>query len=220
MLDHRTPLTETLCQYILARGVREAPLLKALGEETARLPNAGWATTPEQGAFLQVLVHLIRARRIIEVGTFTGYGTLALALALPEDGKIVTCDIAEGWSEMGTHYWREAGVEKRIERRHGRAEVILTELCDAGGRSGYDMIFLDADKAGYARYLELAADLLRSGGVLMADNVFRGGTVVEEGAENDQLAGLRAFNDRLRDDERFWISMLSIADGMTLAVKK
>lgn len=221
MLPRSTDVSDSLRAYMYTNGIREDSIVKALGDETAQLPNADWATPPEQGALLQMLVRLIQARRVIEIGTFTGYAALAMALALPDDGELITCDIAEGWSEMGTHYWREAGVNKRIQRRLGDAKTILAELRDAGGRNAYDMIFLDANSSNYPGYLELAAELLRSGGLLVANDVFRGGAVADDDLPHSRGAsGVRAFNVGLRDDARFDICMLAIADGMTLARKK
>jgi len=225
MFPRSTDVSDLLRSYMYETGIRENSILRALGKETAQLPNASWATTPEQGAFLQLLVRLIQARRVIEIGTFTGYAALAIALALPDDGELITCDIAEGWSEMGTPYWREAGVEKRIERRLGDAKTVLAELLDADGRNAFDMIFLDANRSNYPDYLDLASELLRPGGLLVADNVFRGGTVVETTNANGTAhsrgpEGVRAFNSRLHDDARFDLCMLAIADGMTLALKK
>ncbi|MGE0651596.1 MAG: O-methyltransferase, partial [Alphaproteobacteria bacterium] len=188
-------------------------------EETLKLPNSHWATCREQVALLQLLVQLQGAKRILEVGTFTGYATLAFALALPDDGRIVTCDVASGWSEMGVHYWRDAGVEARIDRRLGFAENVMTELLKTDeGR--FDLIYLDADKRSYTKYLELAVDLLRQGGLLIADDVFWHGEVLELGNSDMKASGVRDFNAQIHEDERFDIAMIPIADGMTLAIKR
>lgn len=215
-----TPLTDTLYEYMLAHGVRPMHVLEALREETLKLPNGYWVSFPEQVTFLQMLIRLLGARRVLEVGTFTGYATLAMALALPEGGKIVTCDIASGWSEMGVHYWRQARVENRIDRRIGRADTVMRDLLDADGRGNFDLIFLDANKSNYARYLDLVEGLLRAGGLLVADDVFWKGRVADP-HDTDELAhGVRAFNTALFADDRFDIAMVPMADGMTLARKK
>ena len=215
-----TPVSPSLYSYMIAMGVREPEVLRALREETSRLPNASWATTPEQMAFLQILVRISGARRILELGTFTGYSTLALALALPKDGEVVTCDIASGWSEMGTHYWRDAGVEKLIDRRVGRGTDVCNALLDEGRAGSFDMVFIDADKANYPDYLALAERLLRPGSLLVADNVFWGGSVVDAQCDDAEAVGIRRFNEALAGNDRFEIAMIPVSDGMTLALKK
>lgn len=219
MARSTTPMSGALYRYMMTVGLREPPILRALREETLKLPNSHWATCPEQVALLQLLVQLLGANRILEIGTFTGYGTLALAMALPDDGRIVTCDVASGWSEMGIHYWRDAGVEARIDRRLGLAEDVMTDLLETD-EGGFDLIYLDADKRGYTKYLELAARLLRPGGLLIADDVFCRGNVLETDTSDQRVDGVKAFNAQLHDDERFDIAMIPIADGMTLAIKK
>jgi O-methyltransferase len=219
----RTPttlVTDALYEYLLAHTVRENHILDTLLRETRNLPNAHWAATPEQVAFLQMLVRLTQARRVLEIGTFTGYATLAMALAQPDDGTIVTCDIAAGWSEMGLHYWREAKVDKRIERRIGRAHDTVRALLAEGCMETFDLIYLDANKANYPNFIPAAEGLLRPGGLLVADDVFWGGRVIDETDIDVKTAGVREFNDRLFADTRFDLAMVPIANGMTLAKKK
>lgn len=208
-----------LYKYLLSYGVPETDLLRALREETGRLPNASWAMPPEEVAFLQLLVRLTGARRVLELGTFTGYSALAMALALPDDGELVTCDVASGWTEMGTHYWREAGVEKRIDLRIGRAADVLAALRHESGPATFDLALIDADKGGYPDYLDPVAELLRPGSLLVADNVLWGGRVAEPEADDVETAGIRRFNEALSQDSRFRIAMLPFGDGVTLALK-
>lgn len=214
------PASDPLYKYLLAYGVPETASLRALREETGRLPNASWAIPPEQAVFLQLLVRLSGARQVLELGTFTGYSALAMALAMPDDGTLVTCDVAGGWTEMGIHYWREAGVEKRIDLRIGRASEVLAALQHEKGPAAFDLAFLDADKAGYPDYLDSVADLLRPGGLLVADNVLWGGRVANPDIDDAETAGIRRFNEALSRDSRFHVAMLPFDDGMTLALKK
>lgn len=220
MSNPTTPMTDALYDYMLAHGVKEIPVLAALHRETMKLPNAHWASTADQVALLQMLVRLLQAKLILEIGTYTGYATLAMALAQPDDGRIVTCDVAQGWSEMGVHYWREAGVERRIDRRCGRADDIMAEILDSDGPGGFDMVYLDADKQGYWRLCDLAAQLLRPGGLLVADDVFWRGRVVKSADDGPLLTGVLEFNEKLIADNRFDIAMLPVVNGMTLARKK
>lgn len=220
MASKKTEISDALYGYLLTVGVREDEAMQALREETQNLPNGHWATTPEQAALLQLLVRLIDARKILDIGTFTGYSAMALALAIPEDGQVITCDVAAGWSEMGVHYWRQAGVEGRIDRRIGRAEETLTGLIKAGDARSFDMIFIDANRAEYLTYLELSAVLLRPGGLLIADNVLRRGKVLDAADTSPETEAVRRFNQSMHDDPRFHICMLPVADGMTLAIKQ
>ena len=220
MRNPTTPVTDALYEYILAHTVREDHLLDALLRETRNLPNAHWAATPEQVAFLTMLVRLTQARRILEIGTFTGYATLAMALAQPDDGTIVTCDIAAGWSEMGLHYWRDAKVERQIERRIGRSHDIVRQLLAEGHMGTFDLIYLDADKAEYGNFIAAAEALLVPGGLLVADDMFWNGRVVDDSDPDPKTAAVREFNARIFEDLRFDLAMVPIANGMTLARKR
>lgn len=217
--DHPAFDRGQLAAYLLAHSTTEHPQLLALREETARLPNCAWASAPEQAALLQLLAGLMGARRVVDIGTFTGYSALALALAMPAEGRVVTCDVVAGWSEMGVHYWRAAGVEKRIDRRIGRADTVLQGLIDEGA-DGFDLAFLDADKAGYPAYLPLVRRLLRPGGLLVADNVLWQGRVLDDKAVDADTDGIRHFNADLARDDGFRTVMLGISDGMTLAIRQ
>lgn len=220
MSNPTTTMTDALYQYMLAHGNKEAPILAALRRETMKLPNGYWAATPEQASFLQMLVRLLQAKRIFEIGTYTGYATMAMAMAQPSDGRVITCDVALGWSEMGVHYWRDAGVEPRIERRLGRADEVMTEILAGDGPETFDLIYLDANKRNYCKLFDLAAQMLHPGGLMVIDDVFWKGRVAKPADDDPQLTGILEFNEKLLADDRFDIAMLPITDGMTLARKK
>jgi caffeoyl-CoA O-methyltransferase len=208
-------LTDALYDYILAMGTRETAVQRALRAETAKLPMAGMQIGPDQGALLQVLVRILGAKRCIEVGTFTGYSALAVALALPRDGKIVCCDVSEEWTSIGRRYWNKAGVERRIDLRIGPALETLAAL-----RGRFDFAFIDADKPNYWKYYERCLALLRRGGLVAVDNTLWGGSVIDPGKQGESTVALRAFNKRLARDRRVDIALVPIGDGLTLAVKR
>jgi predicted O-methyltransferase YrrM len=206
--------------YLLRHGVREPELLARLREETKSLPMARMQVAPEQGAFLALLVRLTGARRCLEIGTFTGYSSLAVALALPPDGTIVCCDVSEEWTSMARRYWAEAGVADRVELRLAPALDSLAALLDGGAAGTFDFAFVDAAKQEYPDYHEAVMGLLGSGGLAVYDNVLWGGAVADPAASDDDTAAIRRFNERLATDERVDIVMLPIADGVTLARKR
>ena len=213
-------LPPDLQAYLVEHGVREPDILKRLREETALLPQHNMQIAPEQGAFMAMLVSLIGARRCIELGTFTGYSSLAVALALPADGQIVCCDVSEEWTSVARRYWSEAGVADRVELRLGPALETLDELI-AGGASGtFDFAFIDASKREYPDYHERILRLLRQGGLALYDNVLWEGGVIDESMTDEDTVGVRRLNDRLVGDERVSISMLPVADGLTLVQKR
>jgi predicted O-methyltransferase YrrM len=212
-------LDDELHAYLLEVGVREPPILARLREETAALPQAHMQIAPEQGAFMAFLVESLGARRCLEVGTFTGYSSLAVALALPPDGRLVCCDISDEWTSTARRYWTEAGVADRVELRLGPAMATLDAFLAGGAGGTFDFAFLDADKAPYAEYYERILRLLRPGGVLVVDNVLFGGRVLR--ADGDaSTEGVRTLNQRIATDERVTVSMIPIADGLTLARKR
>lgn len=214
-------MTERLHDYILAHGVREHPALRRLREETTTLGESSrMQIPPEQGALIGLLVELTGAGRVLEVGTFTGYSAMAAALALPEGGRLVTCDISEEWTSVARRHWREAGVAGRIELRLGPALDTLDRLLAEGAAGSFDMMFIDADKRNYAGYYERGLDLVRPGGLIMADNTLWSGRVADPGDAGEDTAALRAFNEKLGRDERIRISLLPVADGLTLALKR
>jgi predicted O-methyltransferase YrrM len=213
-------LTPALYEYLLEVSLRDDPLLKRLRDETGRMDQANMQIAPEQGQFMALLVKLLRARRCIEVGTFTGYSALCVARALPADGRLVACDISEEWTSVARRYWHEAGVAEKIDLRIAPAADTLRALVDDGEEGQYDFAFIDANKTAYAEYYELCLALLRAGGLIAVDNTLWGGAVADP-AENDaDTRALRAFNLALRDDARVELSLVSIGDGLTLACKR
>jgi predicted O-methyltransferase YrrM len=208
-------LSPKLSQYIVAHGSREVAAQRALRKATLKVPFSGMQIGPEQGALLQVLVQAIGARRCIEIGTYTGYSALAVALALPRDGRIVCCDISEEWTAVGRRFWKRAGVEKKIDLRIGPALATLEKL-----KGRYDFAFIDADKTNYANYYERCLRLLRPGGLIAIDNTLWYGRPLDKRDQSADTRAIRAFNRKLRQDRRVTLSLVPIGDGLTLALKK
>ncbi|WP_110969168.1 O-methyltransferase [Pseudomonas huaxiensis] len=209
-------LDDALYDYLRRVSLRETPLLARLRAETAARPNANWQVAPEQGQLLALLVRLSGARRLIEVGTFTGYSALCMADALPADGELLCCDLPGDYHDIARRYWQEAGVESRIELRPGPALDTLATLADGA----FDLIFIDADKANYPRYLEEALRLLRQGGVVLFDNTLWSGRVLQAQPDSDDTRAIQALNLALRDDVRVDLSLLPLGDGLTLCRKR
>jgi predicted O-methyltransferase YrrM len=220
MSNRSIGLSEALHDYLLAEGVRETPLQRRLREETATLPSSNMQIAPEEGALLAMLVKLTGTRRAIEIGTFTGYSALAMALALPEDGQLIACDVNTRWTQIATRYWEEAGVADRIDLRIAPAADTLDRLIETGERGCFDLVFIDADKSAYERYYDRAIELLRPGGLVAVDNTLWNGRVIDPDASDNDTAAIRAFNHRLRTDERVDLCLLPVADGVTLARKR
>jgi len=213
-------LTEELRRYLLDVGVREHPLLARLRAETAPLPEAMMQIGPEQGAFMAMLVKLMGARNILEVGTFTGYSALAMALAQPEGGRLVCCDVSVPFTDMARRYWREAGVADRIDLRIGPALDTLDALLAAGRAGTFDLAFVDADKENYLGYHERCLALLRQGGATLFDNVLWSGTVIDPTDDRSSTRAIRELNRALRDDDRIDLVLVPIGDGLTIARKR
>ena len=213
-------LDENLYDYLLTVSSRETPILKQLRDETDKLAEAGMQISPDQGQFMAMLLQLIGARRVVEIGTFTGYSALVMAMALPEDGKIVCCDKSEEWTSMARRYWKEAGVDNKIDLHLGDALDTLDSLIEAGNENAFDFAFIDADKVSYQNYFERCLALLRRGGLIAVDNVLWGGSVINPEKQDDDTLAIRAFNNQLKDDSRVDISLVPIGDGLTLARKK
>jgi predicted O-methyltransferase YrrM len=209
-----------LWDYIRRVTLREPDVLRRLREETAGNPQVNMQISPEQGQFMALLMHLIGARRTIEVGVFTGYSSLAVALALPDDGRMIACDVSEEWTAVARRYWREAGVEHKIDLRLRPALETLDGLIASGEAGRFDFAFIDADKENYAHYFERALVLLRPGGLIAVDNVLWSGKVLDPEENDADTRAIRAFNENLHTDERVWLSMLPVRDGLTLASKK
>ena len=212
-------LDDTLYQYILDHSVREHPAQTALREATRSHRHAGMQISPEQGQFMQLLARTVNARKAIEVGVFTGYSSLAVALALPEDGRLVACDVSEEWTALARKFWEKAGVAKRIELRLQPAQRTLDELIAAGESASFDFAFIDADKSRYMAYYERCLTLLRKGGLIVVDNTLWSGAVADASKDDEDTRAIRAFNDAVHRDTRVAASMLPIGDGVTLALK-
>lgn len=212
--------SEEISDYLLSVSLREPPILKRLREETATHTQARFQISPEQGQFMAMLIQVMGARRTLEVGVFTGYSSLAVAMALPADGSMVACDISEEFTSTARRYWREAGVDHMIDLRIGPAMETLTELIAKGQSGSFDFAFIDADKTNYEGYYECALQLLRPGGVIMVDNVLWSGRVLDALDQTADTIALRAFNKKLHADSRVSLSMLPLGDGVTLALKR
>ena len=207
-------LPEKVARYIHEHSVREPLVLRELREATKAVPMSGMQIGADQGQFLQLLVQAIGARRCLEIGTYTGYSALAVALALPKDGRILCCDLSEEWTAVGKPFWKRAGVEKKIDLRIGPALDTLKTL-----KGPFDFVFIDADKPNYANYYEACLPLVRRGGIIAIDNTLWSGWVAEKDRSDADTVALRAFNDKLHRDDRVALSMLPLGDGVTLALK-
>lgn len=213
-------LTDELAAYMRAVSLRDTELFVRLREETAALPMGRMQITAEQGQFMGFLVRLLGATRTIEVGVFTGYSSLSVALALPPGGKIIACDVSEEWTSIGRRYWNEAGVEDKIDLRLAPALETLDRLLASGEHGRFDFAFIDADKENYSQYYERILELLRPGGVVAIDNVLWHGDVIDPSKNDPDTLAIRAFNETIYTDERVDLSLVPIGDGLTLARKR
>lgn len=220
MSNRTLNLDDRLYDYLLSTSLRENDIMKALRRETAGLAMSNMQISPEQAQFMALLVGLMGARKVIEVGTFTGYSTLAVASALPADGLLIACDVSDEWTSMGRRYWAEAGVDDRIDLRLAPALETLTTLIEVGQVGSFDMAFIDADKENYQSYYECCLQLLRPGGLIMIDNVLWGGSVADPAKNSPETEAIRALNEAVYRDERVEISLLPLGDGLTLARKR
>ncbi len=209
-------LTPTLYQYMLDVSLHEHPVLEALRQKTASHPLAAMQIAPEQAQFMQMLIRLINARHVLELGTFTGYSALAMAIALPEDGHLITCDINEEWTHTAHPYWHAAALDQKIELRIAPALETLHQLINDGFVHHFDFIFIDADKTNYLKYYELALQLVSPNGLIMIDNIFWEGKVIDPRDNGAQTREIRKLNQALKKDPRVWVSLLPIADGVFL----
>lgn len=213
-------MTEDLQKYLLSVSLREDPLLEDLRAATASMPEHNMQIAPEQGQFMALLVKLIGARRVLEVGTFTGYSALALAQALPDDGQVITCDISAQFTARAKPFWEKSGAGRKIELRLGPAAESLQALLEEGREGHFDFLFIDADKTGYDTYFELGLRLLRPGGLIAVDNVLWNGSVINPEKVDPDTEAIRAFNQARSADDRVEISLVPIADGLLLARKR
>ena len=220
MSNRMTPLDDALYDYLSSVSLREPEVLRRLREETAKLPQHNMQIGPEQGQFMALLIELTGASKCLEVGTFTGYSALSVALALPDDGRLIACDISEEFTARAKPYWEEAGVAGKIDLRIGPALETLDALIADGEKGTFDFAFIDADKINYLGYFQRALDLARRGGLICVDNVFWHGAVADPSRDDEDTEAIRAFNAALTNDPRISLSMLPVGDGLTLARKR
>jgi predicted O-methyltransferase YrrM len=220
MSDNTLNLTPNLYQYLLDISLREPQVLHELRIQTAKMSMGQMQISPEQGQFMRLLMELMGAKKTLELGTFTGYSALSVALALPVDGKVVACDINEDWTGIAQRFWRQAGVSDKIDLRIGPAAETLQGLLDTGARNTFDFAFIDADKLNYPVYYELCLELIRQGGLIAIDNTLWGGAVADEDVTDERTVMFRKLNARLHEDERVTLSLIPIGDGLTLARKR
>ena len=213
-------MDETLYRYLVDHSVREHPVLAELRAETAKLPKAVMQIGPEQGQFMALLARLMGARRCIEIGVFTGYSSLAVALALPGDGSIIALDVSEEWTSIARRHWRRAGVEGKIDLRLGRAMDTLDTLISLQESGRFDLAFIDADKGNYLGYYERCLELVRPGGLILLDNTLWSGAVADPANQEPDTVALRALNEALHRDDRIDLAQLPVGDGLTLARKR
>ena len=213
-------INHALYEYILNISLRESPILKALRKETEKLPLATMQIAPEQGQFMQFLLTLIQAKKVLELGTFTGYSALAMALVLPDDGELITCDINSTWSVIAHDFWQQAGLQSKIKQRLGPALESLHALLNDGYQHQFDFIFIDADKTNYVHYYELALRLVSNKGLITIDNALWDGKVIDKEDTDAQTREIRKLNDIIKNDNRVDISLLAIADGLFLVKPK
>ncbi|MBO1047569.1 MAG: SAM-dependent methyltransferase [Dolichospermum sp. DEX182a] len=212
-------LEQSLYDYLLSVSLREADILTQLRQETAQMPMSQMQISPEQGQFMALLVKLIGAKKTLEVGVFTGYSSLVVALALPADGKIVACDVSEEYTSVARRYWQDAGVADKIDLHIAPALETLDKLLTAGEAGTFDFAFIDADKSNYNNYYEQCLELIRPGGLIAIDNVLWSGKVADTEIQDNQTNKIRALNRKLHEDSRITLSLVPIADGLTLAMK-
>jgi predicted O-methyltransferase YrrM len=213
-------LEKSLYEYLQSVSLREPEILAQLRQETAQHPSSRMQITPEQGQFMALLVQLMGAKKTLDIGVFTGYSSLVVALALPQEGKVVACDLSEEYTAIARRYWQQAGVADKVELHIAPALDTLDRLIAAGEAGTFDFAFIDADKNNYANYYERSLQLLRPGGLIAIDNVLQSGRVAAPQEQDKITNSMRAFNQKLHQDPRITMSLVPIADGLTLALKR
>ncbi len=219
MTNKSLGLSDRLYDYLVAVSVREPDVLTQLRQETASHPMSQMQIAPEQGQFMALLIQLLGAKKTLEIGVFTGYSALVVALALPEEGRVVACDVSEEYTAIARRYWAQAGVAHKIDLRLAPALETLDQLLAAGEANTFDFAFIDADKSGYDAYYERSLALVRSGGLIAIDNVLWSGRVADPAVTDNRTEKIRALNQKLHDDDRVSLSLVPIGDGLTLARK-
>jgi len=219
MSDVTLNLTPVVYHYLQANSLREPPVLQQLREQTHKMSMAQMQISPEQGQFMRLLIQLMGAKKTLDIGTFTGYSALSVALGLPKDGKVIACDINGEWTKIAKKFWEMAGMSQQIELRLAPAIETLQSLLDAGEAETFDFAFIDADKVNYPNYYELSLKLLRKGGLIAIDNVLWDGKVAEVTIDDKDTTAIRELNKKIHQDQQVEISMLPVGDGLTLARK-
>ncbi|MEB3293970.1 MAG: class I SAM-dependent methyltransferase [Synechococcales bacterium] len=220
MFKNALGLSDALHDYILKHSLQESDILTQLRQETAKLPQARMQISPDQGQFMGLLVRLMGAKKTLEVGVFTGYSSLCVAMALPAEGQLIACDINEDYTAIARRYWQQAGVSDKIQLRLAPALETLDQLLAEGQAGTFDFVFIDADKGNYQNYFDRSLQLVRSGGLIAIDNVLWSGRVVEEQSQDKIVQTMRIFNQAVAENPAVQVCLLPIADGLTLAMKR
>ncbi len=220
MSNQTIGLDDRLYSYLLSATLRESAILADLRQATAEHPQARMQISPEQGQFMGLLVQLMGAKKTLEIGVFTGYSALAIAIALPEDGRIIACDVSEEFTSIARTYWQKANLTSKIDLRIAPALKTLDSLIAEGESGTFDFAFIDADKSNYDSYYEKSLQLVRPGGLIAIDNMLWYGRVADPDVQDNRTQHIRALNEKVRDDERVTMSLVPIGDGLLLAVKK
>lgn len=220
MSDQILTITEKLYRYMLETSLREPDILRRLRDRTAELPDSQMQISPLQGQFMALLIKLMGARNTLDIGVYTGYSSLAVALALPENGRVVGCDINSEYTDIARHYWQEADVLPKIDLRLAPALDTLDALIENDAKGNFDFAFIDADKENYINYYERSLQLVRPGGVIVIDNVLWNGAVVDSSKQDTDTVAIRQLNEKLHHDDRIDLSLLPLADGVSIARKK
>ena len=213
-------MDDQLLEYLRQNSVREPDVLQELREETQKLPHSGMQISPEQGQLMAMLVKLVNPRKIVEIGTFTGYSSTVMALAMPEDSQLIAFDISEEYTRTARRFWKKAGVDQRVKLVLGNAKESLKDFLQAGEQESVDLAFIDADKSSYAEYYECCLKLIRPGGLILVDNVLWSGQVADASNHDKDTEALRIFNAALSSDQRVDLCMVPIGDGLTIARKR